>query len=761
MTDQSGTPMILNVDDDEIKRYTITRTLQKAGFEVQEATSGKDALHLARSLKPDLIVLDVNLPDISGIEVCRQLRDDPVTASTAILHLSAYFVKAEDKVAGLEKGADAYLTDMGADELLATVRALLRMRAAEDRAKLLAEQWQTTFDAISDAICLLDGSGNIIRCNRAAENLLHVSASELTGRSADSVLPEGAKRLITQACQTTQAQSEELRLGEQWYRMTVHPICQGGICSGVVTILSDITEQRTARELLKKTEERFRLVEEATQLGVFFCDLPFNTLEWNHNTKRHFHLSADAEVTIHTFYDRLHPDDRERTRLAIEASIETGALYNIDYRTVGDDGAITWVQAIGRAFYENGKPARFDGVTLDVTRRKEAERAIQEINRRKDEFLANISHEIRTPMNAVVGLANILAMTSPLTDRQKEFVETLQLSAKALLALINDLLDIAKIESEHVDLEQAPFQMQAVVDEVVNILGHKAEEKGIRLITEYEALPQTTMLGDANRIRQILMNLLSNAVKFTEEGTVTLSVTHCFNEATGHMDVCFAVTDTGIGIAEEKQETIFTKFSQADSSITRKYGGTGLGLAITKTLVERMGGTVAVESVLGSGSTFTVQLPLLKAGENLMQTEGKPSFSRSAATLEQRVQPLVLLVEDYPANVLVATSLLEGLGYRYELAQNGQEAIEKVEKSRYDLVLMDVQMPVIDGFTATRRIREREQRENVARTPIIGITAHALAGDREKCLDAGMDDYISKPFDIGELEEKVMGLLNA
>lgn len=370
----------------------------------------------------------------------------------------------------------------------------------------------------------------------------------------------------------------------------------------------------------------------------------------------------------------------------------------------------------------------------------------------KTEFLANMSHEIRTPMNAIIGLSNILAGEN-LTTRQKEFVRTLQMSADSLLALINDLLDISKIEARTVELEQIPFNLSQMLHEVISMMNVKANEKDLDFSMKADRIGRRDFIGDPTRIRQIVVNLCSNAIKFTDKGFIHIEVDCVPSEEPGIENISISVEDSGIGIAPSQIEHIFEKFVQADTSINRKYGGTGLGLAITKTLAGIMGGDVVVESVLGKGSKFTVTLPLAVAGEEEATELELINLSEDKIMSENKKK--ILLVEDYAPNVLVAGTFLEEFGYDWESAKSGNEAIAMFERGGYDAILMDVQMFGMNGLEATRLIRAYEAQHTRARTPIIGMTAHALAGDRERCLGVGMDDYISKPFNPNELQAKL------
>jgi signal transduction histidine kinase/CheY-like chemotaxis protein len=355
----------------------------------------------------------------------------------------------------------------------------------------------------------------------------------------------------------------------------------------------------------------------------------------------------------------------------------------------------------------------------------------------KSEFLANMSHELRTPMNGLLGMME-LTLDSPLGKDQRDQLETAQRCAYSLLALLNDILDLSKIEAGKMLLEQVPFNLQTVMEDCLK--GHtlKAAQKGILLKLDCSGARNLGVLGDPLRLRQIVTNLLSNAVKFTERGAITVRLKTAIGRS-GGVEAAIEVSDTGAGIPPEKIADIFEKFTQADSSITRKYGGTGLGLAITRRLVEMHGGSIRVESEVGKGSTFFVTLLFDAASlpEPLPPVESRAAI---AACTGARL----LLVEDNLVNQKVVLAMLRKRGYQIEIANDGREALEKLESAEtpYDLVLMDIQMPVLDGLETTRMLRRDPRWENL---PVVAMTAHAMTGDREKCLEAGMNGYISKP----------------
>lgn len=517
-----------------------------------------------------------------------------------------------------------------------------------------------------------------------------------------------------------------------------------------------LIERHENESALKQARDHLQLmVESAADFAIISIDKANKIISWNNGATNIFGYEAQ-EVIGQTAAIIFTEEDRQAGAVEKELQTALQAGRAADERWhLRKDGSRLYLSGIMAAMYDDDKNLKgFLKIARDMTQNKQAEEELiaarnqaQAANIAKTEFLANMSHEIRTPMNAVIGLSNILAVSNPLTQRQQECIQTLRTSADSLMVLINDLLDIAKIEAQSVEIEQVPFSVTKIVEEVISMMSARSKEKGLTFTSsEGNINCKKPFIGDPTRIRQILVNLCSNALKFTEKGGVSISIDCLDTKIKNEKQFVLIVKDTGIGIDPEKLQTIFQKFVQADSSINRKYGGTGLGLAITKTLIEIMGGQIKVTSEPGKGSIFTVKLPLKLAEDKDLQDAAQDLEHIHDSSIKLNSAKKILLVEDHAPNILVAKLFLEEFGYSSDSATNGLEAIEKVKNGNYAAVLMDVQMPGMNGFEATKQIREYEKACNKYHVPIIGMTAHALVGDRERCIAAGMDDYISKPF---------------
>ncbi|MDD2820220.1 MAG: response regulator [Flavobacterium sp.] len=366
----------------------------------------------------------------------------------------------------------------------------------------------------------------------------------------------------------------------------------------------------------------------------------------------------------------------------------------------------------------------------------------------KQQFLSNMSHEIRTPMNAIIGFTKVLFRTD-LTSKQKEYLSAIKISGDALIVLINDILDLAKVDAGKMAFEKTPFKMESSITAMLHLFENKIQEKNLKLVKEYDNKIPDVLVGDPIRLHQIVLNLVSNAVKFTSNGKITVNV-DLMHEDPEKVILGFAVTDTGIGISQEKIGTIFENFQQATSGTSKLYGGTGLGLAIVKQLVERQGGTIRVHSIMHEGSTFSFTLPFQK-------TNAKAQLENEETKMEPELKNIkVLVVEDIPLNQLLMKTLLDDFGFERDIAENGKIAIEKLKENEYEIILMDLQMPEMNGFEATEYIRKTMK----STIPIIALTADVTTVDLAKCKAAGMDDYLAKPVDEKQLYNKIINILN-
>ncbi len=518
--------------------------------------------------------------------------------------------------------------------------------------------------------------------------------------------------------------------------------------------LSSVAKQlKTAKEELEKSEKKYRSIFENAIEGIFQSSVDGKLMSVNPSLARLFGYDHPEEmirnisdVTRDCYVDA---EVREEIKKILN---ENTQITDSEHLLKRKDGSLFWGSLSLRVVRgENAKPHYFEGTIIDITERKAKEAAIKGrktaelANKAKSEFLANMSHEIRTPLNAIIGLSH-LALQTPLSKKQQDYKEKIYHSSTLLLRLVDDILDFSKMEAGKLDFEKRVFSLEEVIEQLASLINVRIVEKGLGLEIDIAKSIRFRLLGDSLRLTQVLTNLTTNAVKFTRKGKISVRV-ELAGETEEEATLRFSVSDTGIGMDQEQIEQLFQPFQQVDITITRKYGGTGLGLVISKRLIEMMGGSIQVDSKLGVGTTFTFTACFGKtqhgAISKIKGVEGEEAEKLLAGSH-------LLVVEDNEINLQVARELLEKVGSRVSAVDNGKQAVERAAAERFDCILMDLQMPVMDGLTAAQEIRKGPARPDL---PIIAMSANAITGTREQCLAAGMNDYITKPINPAILYE--------
>jgi signal transduction histidine kinase/response regulator RpfG family c-di-GMP phosphodiesterase len=745
---------ILNVDGTEFVRSSRTRALQQAGFEVREAGTGCEALTLATSEDPQVVLLAVDLPDISGFDVCRRLKADPPTARIPVLLVTRAFGLETDRI-NLESGADRYLEEPKEAELVAAVKACLRTRRIRNRVRFIARQWAATFNAISDGVALLGPEGRIVRCNSSFAQIAARPIGLLAGRRLHTVLasrPIGSSfdRLLESRARETTICS----LGERWFQIALDPVfSDSGALAGAVCLLSDITERKRAEDALQEANQRLSSALSSFTDAYFALDLNWRLLEANPAAEQKIFKRPAGDLIDKVVWEEYPESFDAGFYRQCQIAVAEQKPVHFEAQSANAD---SWFEASAYP-----RRDRIEVYLRDISDRKRAEeeraqclvreqearKEAEVASRLKDDFLAKVSHELRTPLNSVIGWTNLLRAGKLDEASSAHALEIIERNAEAQARMVDDLLDAARIVSGKFRLDLRPLDLQEVVVTAVDALKPAASGKGLEIQTVLDGT-SAKIFGDPNRLRQIVWNLLSNSIKFTPKGgRIEVRLTQ------SRASVKIIVSDTGIGIKPSLLPHIFDWFHQGAN--TKPQAGLGLGLAIARTLVELHRGDITADSPgEGQGSTFTVLLPLMAdstAGAE-RASDNRPAIGPST------LQGLrILVVDDEPGTVELLAAALTSYGAEIVTATSAAEARERIGASAPDVLVSELEMPDEDGCNLISSLRAFEH-EQGKRMPAIALTAHSRPEDRTRALLSGFHVHVRKPVAPDELASIILRL---
>jgi PAS domain S-box-containing protein len=758
---------ILIVDDEEMCRELLQYMLADYYENFLLAGNGLEALDLlVVHADIDLILLDLEMPVMGGQEMLSVVKNLPDLQAIPVIVASG---NREDAIRSLGNGADDFIIKpYDSLELLLRVTNLLRKNLDITERKRAENKLLAVTNSAHDAILMMEPHGRITYWNPAAVQIFGYRAEEVLGTDLHILLaPEryhAAHHAAIPEFQLTgngNAVGKTIELSalrkdgqEIVVEMSLSTIFLDGGWHAVA-IIRNITERIRVEKALEESERFMRILTDTIpgmvgywtrELRCGFANAAY--LEWFGKTPEQIRGIHIRELLGGELFIRNEP--------FINAALQ-GERQQFERTLTKADGTIGYSWAHYIPDVDGDQVRGFFALVSDVTELKQSQLRLERLNvelekqteeakaasRAKSEFLSNMSHEIRTPMNGVIGMTQLLQM-SDLNEEQKEYADLLFTSGKNLLSLINDILDLSKIEAGKITLEMADFDLKNCLNDVILTQKSLVHQKGLALKVIVPDDCPKSVVGDQFRVKQIILNLLGNAIKFTSTGEISLAI-EILEHYSGSALVQVSVQDTGIGISPEALETIFKPFSQEDGSTTRLYGGSGLGLTISRNLAEMMDGKISVESTRGIGSCFRLTLPFL------LVPLTEPLIEKAVLCAGWEGEPVrILLAEDNPVNRTFAVSLLRKLGHKIVVTENGRECLEALAQGSFDIVLMDIQMPVMNGEEAIREIRSREEGA-VHHQRVIALTAYSLRGDKERFLQLGFDGYVSKPLEVGSL----------
>ncbi|MBF0610569.1 MAG: response regulator [Magnetococcales bacterium] len=775
---------ILIVDDLPVNIQVLAQILGPE-YRVLVATSGEKAVTIAHSTpRPHLILLDVMMPGMDGYQVCQTLKSDPATADIPIIFVTS-LEDEQDESKGFALGAVDYITKpLRPAVVLARVKNQLAIQRTQTKLRMLME-------SANDGILMVDGdSWTILDANPTMEGMLRESPGSLVQRSWLSCFAHHSESIYQRMMQTALMQgtghlSDMEMICSDGSTLPVDMAISTAELNGqpiIYAIVRDISERKEQEDKNARVQAArqamSRILQAALQplplseflstvltaihsvywlvvpqkTAIFLLGEEGNQLILSKQYPEHVEIPCTQVPVGHCLCGQAAAEKKiiyqtHPSRLVTQQQDHRENHGHYCFPIIFRDrvlGVLTCYTKVGQTYSheEEGFLATVaDTLALVLDRRDiyakliKARDDAEAASLAKSSFLAAMSHDIRTPMNAIIGMGEVL-LDTPLSEEQRNHVSTINRAGEFLLALINDILDLSKIEAQQLKLEEVDFHLPKLLEDVVAIVSYRANSKGLTLTSQFQSSFSPWVNGDPGRLRQVLLNLLSNAIKFTSQGRVVVTVAEVGE------GIRFTVTDSGIGIAPDKLQAIFQPFTQAEASTTRRFGGTGLGLSICDKLVQQMGGKLGVESELGRGSTFYFTLPL---ASTQAQKNHQPQQTANQQVPESR--PLKILVaDDSEDNRYLIEAFLKDRGHQLQFAEHGLDAVDYFLTHRYDVILMDVEMPFLNGFQATQRIRTIERKENRPTTPIIAMTAHAMKEHIEMLFTAGCSLYLAKPF---------------